>query len=298
MTETITHNQQQEQPGAAAGEVSGADLARVALRQARAAAKARGEAAGTRKTARPARTVSGRRDGREPAGFEAVLQGLVADRAWDIPTAGGGILDQWPDIADTVTKNLSAHVTATAFNAETGQLDLRPDSPAYATQIRLLSTRIINAANEAAATQAVRTIRVLAAGQTTVPEPRPAVVAQPSAAGPEAAAKTRDMAPAGFHRALAAHQAVARTREMPLDIAHAAARQARVLRELSQWAFPEPPLNPDGGPTAFDTARTERRRASDASHAAALHQARAERAGLTRLPARAPAASQPLDQTG
>ncbi|MFD3680587.1 DciA family protein [Streptomyces sp. NPDC058613] len=280
MTETITHSQQnQEQPVTVAGELSGIDLARVALRQAREAAKARGASGGTRKTKRPTRTAGVRRDGREVTGFGAVLQGLLADRAWDIPAAGGGVLDQWPDIADAVTANLSAHVTATAYNTDTGQLDLRPDSPAYATQLRLLSARIIATANDRAGTQAVRTIRVLAIGHTAVPEPRTPAPAPTTSAGPEAPVRTRDMAPAGFHRALAAHQAVPRTCETAPDTAQAAARQARVLRELSQWAFP-PEKAESGGeqPAPIDNAAHQRRREFATTETAALHRARAQRA--------------------
>lgn len=72
----------------------------------------------------------------------------MADRAWDIEAAGGNILDQWPAIAAAVSPNLPAHVQAVAFHAESGQLDLRSDSPAYATQLRLLNTRIVAAAND------------------------------------------------------------------------------------------------------------------------------------------------------
>uniref|UniRef100_UPI002F907A48 DciA family protein n=1 Tax=Streptomyces virginiae TaxID=1961 RepID=UPI002F907A48 len=280
MPETITHSQQdQERSGTATGELSGIDLARVALHQAREAAKARGASASTRKTKRQMRTTSVGRDEREVAGFGAVLQGLLADRAWDIPAAGGGVLDQWPDIADAVTANLSAHVTAAAFNAASGQLDLRPDSPAYATQLRLLSARIIAVANDRTGTQVVRTIRVLAASQTMVLEPRtPAPAPAPAAARPEAPVRTRDMAPEGFHRALAAHQAVPRTREVALDIAEAAAGQARVLRELSQWAFPDPEEVTGEHPTPIDSAVLQRRREFAATETAALHRARAERA--------------------
>ncbi|MGW7440361.1 DciA family protein [Streptomyces sp. NPDC054849] len=297
MTETITHSQQdQEQPGTAAGELSGVDLARVALHQAREAAKARGALGGTRKAKRTTRTASVRRDGREVAGFGAVLQGLLADRAWDIPAAGGGILDQWPDIADAVTTNLSAHVTAAAFNAESGQLDLRPDSPAYATQLRLLNARIIAAANDQAGTQAVRTIRVLAVAQTSAPEPRTAAPAPAAAVGPEAPVRTRDMAPEGFHRALAAHQAVPRTREMALDTAAAAARQARVLRELSQWAFPDQE-EPADEPAPIDSAVLQRRREFAATETAALHRARAERAQQSGAAVILPQQSAPLRST-
>ncbi|NUK02245.1 hypothetical protein HRW23_34225 [Streptomyces lunaelactis] len=56
----------------------------------------------------------------------------MADQAWDIE-AVGSVLDQWPAIVAAVSLTLPAHVAAVAFHAETGQLDLRPDSPAYAT---------------------------------------------------------------------------------------------------------------------------------------------------------------------
>ncbi|WP_331719826.1 DciA family protein (plasmid) [Streptomyces sp. NBC_01023] len=204
MTETISPSGQQ--PGEGETELSGVDLARVALHQARAAAKARGES-GTRKTQRRTRTTASRRDGREPTGFAAVLQGLMADRAWDIPAAGGSVLDQWPNIAATISPNLHEHAVAVAFHAQSGQLDLRPDSSAYATQLRLISTRIVTAANDSVGTQAVRTVRVLAVGATAAPEfhvadPTPSTVT----AAPEGPMKTRDMASGGFHQALAAHQ--------------------------------------------------------------------------------------------
>lgn len=92
MTETITGSQQdrdQEQPDTASGGLSGVDLARVALHQAREAAKTRGASGSTRKAKRASRTAGARRDGREVARFGAVLQGLLADRAWDIAAAGG-----------------------------------------------------------------------------------------------------------------------------------------------------------------------------------------------------------------
>ncbi|MEU3407517.1 DciA family protein [Streptomyces sp. NPDC006670] len=284
MTGTISNTQQdQAQPMAAANQLSGVDLARVALHQAREAAKARGASSGARKARRSVRTAASRPNGREVTGFGAVLQGLMADRAWDVPTAGGSILDQWPDIAAAVSPHLAAHVTAAAFHTETGQLDLRPDSPAYATQLRLLTARIIAVANETVGTQAVRIIRVLAGGQTTVPEPRLAASASSAAAVPEAPVRTRNMAPAGFHRALAAHRAVPRTRGGPLDIAQAAARQARVLRELSQRAFPDPQEHADDQPTPIDTSVQQRRREFAATETAALHRARAERSGTALL---------------
>ena len=116
--------------------MSGVDLARVVLHTARGAAKARGERAGARKAKRRGRTMM-RRDGREPQGFAAVLEWLMADRAWDVPAVGGRILDQRPSIAAAVWPQLPEHLQAVAFPVEEGRLDLRPDSLTYATQLRL-----------------------------------------------------------------------------------------------------------------------------------------------------------------
>lgn len=274
MTETLntTTSSSSEQP---APELSGVDLARVALHQAREAAKARGES-GTRKAKRRTGTAV-RRDGREPTGFAAVLQGLMADRAWDVPAAGGSILDQWPDIAAALSPTLPLHVQAVAFHAETGQLDLRPDSPAYATQLRLINSRIVAAANDAVGAQAVRTIRVLAAG-ATAPAPRETAAASRTAAAPEAAVKTRQEASPGFHQVLAAHQAATPAQRLDPGITEAIERQTRALRELSRRAFPDREPDPDDAPAPIDAARIQRRRQAAVTEAAALRRARAERA--------------------
>ncbi|WDM16457.1 DUF721 domain-containing protein [Streptomyces lavenduligriseus] len=250
-------------------ELSGVDLARVALQQARLAARNNGgEARAPRR--RQATTV--KRDGREPTGFAAVLAGLMADRAWDLPAAGGSVLDQWPDIAAAVAPQLPHHVTAVAFHSETGQLDLRPDSPAYATQLRLITTRIVAAANEAAGTDAVRTVRVLPPGSAPAPRTSPATT--PDA--PQAPVKTREMAGAGYHQALAAHQAARPDRHVDPAIAEAIESQTRALRQLSRLAFPDP--NPEDQPSPIEAARAQRRRQAAATEAAALRRARAERA--------------------
>ncbi|GAA3381212.1 hypothetical protein GCM10020367_71600 [Streptomyces sannanensis] len=272
MTETTTS--QQEQPGPAAGEPCGVDLARVALHQAREAAKTRGEG-GTRKTKRRTRTAAARRDGREPTGFATVLQGLLADRAWDIPAVGGSVLDRWPDIAAAVSPQLPSHVTAAAFHPETKQLDLRPDSPAYATQLRLISSRIVATVNSAVGTGAVRTVRVLPVG--AAPAPRTPQPVPAAAAMPGAPVKTRETASSGYKEALAVHRAVTLPSRIDASITEAVERQTAAMRALSRQAFPEP----DDAPAPIETALAQRRRQASASHAAALRRARAERAGAS-----------------
>ncbi|MFF7408951.1 DUF721 domain-containing protein [Streptomyces lydicus] len=107
--------------------------------------------------ARRGKATSRRGEGRDPQGFAEVLERLMAEQALAVPTAGGSILDGWPDLAAAIAPQLPHHVTAAAFHAETGQLDLRSDSPSYATQVRLITPRIILAANDAAVTCTPRT---------------------------------------------------------------------------------------------------------------------------------------------
>ncbi len=63
---------------------SGVDLARVALRAAREAAKKTGTRTAKSKP-RPARTV--RRDSRTPMGLGEAFTELIAERGWEIPAA-------------------------------------------------------------------------------------------------------------------------------------------------------------------------------------------------------------------
>ena len=293
MTEPVNTTASSKQP---VPELSGVDLARVALRQAREAAKARGEGS-IRKTKRPAHSTTLQRDGRKPTGFGAVLRDLVADRAWDVPAAGGSVLDQWPAIAAAVSPNLPAHVTAVAFHAESGQLDLRPDSSAYATQVRLISSRIVAAANDTVGAQTVRTVRVLAPGGTA-PAPREAAAPRRTVL-PEVPVKTRDMAAPGFHRALAAAQAVEPTQRIDPDISEAIERQTRAMRELSRRAFPDRG-EAVGEPTQIDAPFVQRRREAEAIREKAVRRARAERAGTYVFPQEPAEAStrDPLHRAG
>lgn len=176
-----------------------------------------------------------------------------------------------------VAPQLPDHAQAAAYHPETGQLDLRPDSPAYATQLRLITARIVATANDAAGTEAVRSVRVLPPGAAPTPRTAP----KSPAAGrdaPPAPVKTRETASPGFHQALAAHQAVAPPRRIDPSIAQAVERQTTAMRALSARAFPEPEPVADDAPAPIEQARTERRRQADVSHAAALRRARAERA--------------------
>ncbi|KOG73063.1 hypothetical protein ADK78_17530 [Kitasatospora aureofaciens] len=219
---------------------------------------------------RPVRAA--RRNGRELMGLGSAIGALVTERAWELPAAGATLRERWAAIAP----ELAGHVAAVSYDADTGQLTVCPESPAWATKARLEQTRIIAAANQSSGRAVVRTLQILAPG--TVPVPEPAGLDPEPAAAPAGPPRTRETASDGYRRTLAAHQEAAPPPRVDPGIAKAVERQTAAMRELSRRAFPEPDTVPDDAPAPIEQARTERRRQADASHAAALRRARAERA--------------------
>ncbi|MEU3602264.1 DUF721 domain-containing protein [Streptomyces sp. NPDC006798] len=219
------------------GGVSGVDLARVALRAAMEQARKNGS--GQKAKKRPRTGTAVRRDGREPMGLGAAIGALIAERAWEFPAAGGALRERWVAIAP----DLAGHITAVGYDADTGELTLRPDSAAWATKARMETVRIITVANEAAGKRAVRTVRVLAPGTVTTAVTTAADSEPVRAAVPAGPPRTRETASAGYHRALAAHQEHRRVRDndMDLRIRAAAERQNRALvrRREPEAAFTE-----------------------------------------------------------
>lgn len=137
-----------------APEPAGADLARIALAAARAAARGRP----VPQPARTKRRTSIRRsDGRDPLPLGKALDALVTERGWETPAAGGTVLDQWPQIAP----ELAGKVIAEAFDAETGCLSLRPSTDSYGAQLRLFQRQIIVRIAEKTGSSVVRSLRVL-----------------------------------------------------------------------------------------------------------------------------------------
>ncbi|MCX5355612.1 DciA family protein [Streptomyces mirabilis] len=251
------------------GEVSGVDLARVALRAAMETAKQNGSGRTAKAKPRPTRVV--RRDGREPMGLGAAIGALVTERAWELPAAGASLRKRWTAIAP----DLAGHVAAVGYDADSGRLTLCPESTAWATKLRLEQARVIEAANTAAGRTVVRALRILAPG--SVPTLEPDDVAPQSAAAPLGPVRTRGLASEGYRRALAAHQAARTERYVDAAIAQAVERQTRSMRELSAGAFPAAEADADDQPAPIEAARTQRRREADATRALALGRARAER---------------------
>lgn len=141
-------------------EPSGVDLARVALRAAKEAARARGDAAQQKKQARRGgglRSGSGR-DGRDPMALGAAINRLVTERGWEAPAAVGGVMGRWPQI---VGADLAKHCEPESYDEHERVLTVRCDSTAWATNVRLLAPQLVARLNEDLGHGRVRLIKVL-----------------------------------------------------------------------------------------------------------------------------------------
>ncbi|MEU2800874.1 DciA family protein [Streptomyces sp. NPDC007117] len=253
------------------GEVSGVDLARVALRAAMEQARKNGSGQKTKRKPRTGATV--RRDGREPMGLGAAIGALVTERAWELPAAGATLRERWAAIAP----ELAGHVVAVGFDADSGRLTVCPESSAWATKARLEQTRVVAAANKAAGRQVVSALRILPPGAVPMPE-RADVAPEPAA---PAVPVERRPPPDGYRRAIEAHRQAAPPSRVDPGIAEAVERQTAAMRELSRRAFPEPEVAADDAPAPIEQARLQRRHQAAVTEAAVLRRARAEKAGRT-----------------
>ncbi|MFI1015873.1 DUF721 domain-containing protein [Streptomyces sp. NPDC020965] len=250
-------------------ELSGVDLARQALVAAREAAKKSG--ATTKKPQRRTTTVV-RRDGREPLGLGSAISRMMTERGMVAPAAGGSVLADFDSILAAVVPELAGRVKAVAFDAETGCLDVVPDTLATGTRLRWSAPKLVAAANERVRGANVRALHVLApasmkagpAVSVADPVPQPPVPVVPV---------ERRTPPDGYRRAIEAHRRAAMPSRVDPGITEAVERQNRAMRELSRLAYPEPPAVPDDAPAPIGQARAQRRRQAAVTEAAALRRA-------------------------
>ncbi|MEU5161225.1 DciA family protein [Streptomyces sp. NPDC020875] len=207
-------------------QLTGVDLARVALANARAASKTLPQT--KRRTGASTRRRRG--DGRDPLPFGATITQMMAERGWDTAARGGSVLDQWPAIAPELT----GKVDAVSFDEETRTLHLRPCSDAYRTQLHLHQAQIIAKVNEAVGNDTVRHLKILVPGGVAAPTV-PASGAPPVREKPAPARQPAGPRPksAGYLAALAAHQEHRTTHDHEMDtrVRAAAEHQTRRLRQ-------------------------------------------------------------------
>ena len=211
-------------------QLSGKDLARLALQNARAGAKTT-PPSGTGPSRTRTKRTRRRSDGRDPITLATAITALGADIPLDTGIAGGNIIDQWPHLcpqyADTVQP--------VAYDPDRGRLDLRPANYAVASGLRLLGAQLAKQINDKTGRIVVRSIRVLPVGTVSQPDAYTAV--HTSAPTPEAPVKTRETAHPGYRATLEAAQAH-RPNRQPTDpyLVEALARQEAALRANRQPA--------------------------------------------------------------
>src|ERR1700692_1730097 len=140
-----------DQPDAASpeqlGALTGIDLVRRTLEEARAAARAQGKDAGRGRVAAPVpRRVAGRRrswsgpgpDVRDPPPLGRLTRDLAKKRGWSIRVAEGTVLGHWPSV---VGHQIADHATPTALTE--GVLSVAAESTAWATQLRMVQAQVL-----------------------------------------------------------------------------------------------------------------------------------------------------------
>lgn len=177
---------------------SGRDMARQAL-NAYKVGRTPGQTAGPvrKKTRRIREDHAG---GRDPIKLGGVLDRISSEQAWKTSIDGGSIIDQWPTICP---QRYVGHLEPVAFDPELGRLDIRPDSPAYATELRMFGPMLAKQLNTKLGGTAVRTIRVLMVGAIDTPAAdadRPQLSRRDNFA--DAPVRTRETASPGYRQAL------------------------------------------------------------------------------------------------
>ncbi len=149
-----------------------ARLAAEALARARADAWARGERPGTaprrptqshereeregvNPSGPPSATWAARPRRDDPQPLTAAVGGLLSARGWRERAAVGAVFGHWPDI---VGPQLALHTKPESF--ESGELTVSADSPAWATQVRLMAPQLLKRLAEELGHGTVRHIRV------------------------------------------------------------------------------------------------------------------------------------------
>lgn len=122
------------------------DAAQVALNRARRFSTSQPD--GTSYRAKPKKVRSARsaettyssagQSARDPMGLEVVLKRVVAERGWQSPMAVGSVMADWPAL---VGPDIAAHAVPESFEAST--LQVRCESTAWATQLRLLAPALL-----------------------------------------------------------------------------------------------------------------------------------------------------------
>lgn len=127
--------------------LTGMDMVRRALEEARGAARSQGKDVGRGRVAPAKRApITGRRrrwsgpgpDARDPQSFSAATRELAQSRGWSKQVAEGSVLGQW---ATVVGDQIADHAIPTSLRD--GVLTVSAESTAWATQLRMVQAQLL-----------------------------------------------------------------------------------------------------------------------------------------------------------
>ncbi|MGH3320140.1 MAG: DUF721 domain-containing protein [Streptosporangiaceae bacterium] len=133
------------------------ERAREALREAKTDARRRGVRRGGDRSATRRTRARARTD--DPLPLGAVIDELLDVRGWRGPTAVAGVFSRWSEV---VGPEVAAHTVPETYDE--GELVVVADSPAWATQVRLLAPTLVRRLCEELGDGAVRRVRVRGPG--------------------------------------------------------------------------------------------------------------------------------------
>jgi predicted nucleic acid-binding Zn ribbon protein len=150
-------------PPARLAGLTGMELVRRTLEEARGAARSQGKEVGRgrRSPVRP-RVVAGRRtwsgpgpDKRDPQPLGAATRDLARSRGWSGRVAEGTVFGQWPSV---VGDHIADHATPTGLRD--GVLSVSAESTAWATQLRIVQSQLIAKIAAAVGDGVVTTLKI------------------------------------------------------------------------------------------------------------------------------------------
>lgn len=135
------------------------DLPALVVNRLRAAAAARGIRPGVRSVRRKNNEVVAPQfsDGRDPVSLADIAERIMAERGWQEPLAAGGVMGRWEEI---VGPQVSENCVPESLDDD-GILVVRARTTAWATQMKLLTPKILHRIEEEVGTGVVEQVRVL-----------------------------------------------------------------------------------------------------------------------------------------
>jgi predicted nucleic acid-binding Zn ribbon protein len=135
-------------PPAHLAHLSGMDLVRRTLEEARGAARSQGKDTGRGGRSPAPKRIAGNRsrrtwsgpgpDRRDPQTLAAAVKDLAATRGWNKQVSEGAVFGQWESV---VGEQIASHATPTTLRE--GVLSVAAESTAWATQLRMVQSQLL-----------------------------------------------------------------------------------------------------------------------------------------------------------